>query len=479
VSAPGAAASAGLVVRFGRLEQRGLLLGVSGPRLACLGVALVVFVAAEVLGGAPAVAASAPVWLTAASLGGVVTGGRPLLEWVPLLTSWGWRQARSGTLHRHRLTPAHGRGELLLPDRVPRRVLPTTAGTAAVWDRRSRLVTVVALVHPQSFLLAEASEQDARAMAWGRLLAGLCRRDDVVRVQVLHRVGPGGGTAVRRWWADHAAPDASGWAARVLADAVADCAERADRHETLIAFALKASRNPRNTTTTAEQAVEALTETLHAADIPVARWLSPRELRRVVRLAYDPDTAPVDEAATRRPESGAGSVVGPMALEESWDRVRTETSWQAVFWMAQWPRTPSRVDFLAAVLAAPGVHRSVSLVIEPVPTGRALRDVRRARVGHAADAAQRARIGRLEEESITAEVDDVTRRELDLVAGHGDLRFTGFVTVTAPTSEELDGACAVVETTAAQAMCELRRLSGQQVAAHTVAAVPLAAPVFS
>lgn len=465
-----------MVVRFGRLEQRGLLLGLSGPRLAWLGIAVLVFVVAEVAGGVAGVGFSAPLWLAALALGGVVAGGRPLLEWVPLLASWGWRRARSGTVYRHRVG-SDVVGEVVLPARGMRRVLATGSGTAVVWDRRGRTVAVVALVRPRPFLLAEASEQDARAMAWGRLLAGLCRRGEVMRVQVLHRVGPGGGAAVRRWWSEHAAPAASGWASQVLAEAVADCAAHTDRHETLIAFALRTSRDARTAAVTAEQAVEALTEMLHAADIPVARWLSPRELRRVVRLAYDPDAGRLDEVATRRPEP-EGGVVGPMALQESWDRLRTETSWQAVFWVAEWPRVPSRVDFLAPVVAAAGVHRSVSWVIEPVPTGRALRDVRRARVGHVADAAQRARLGRLEEESIAAEVDDVTRRELDLVAGHGDLRFTAFVTVTAATSEELDGACSAVETAAAQAMCELRRLSGQQVAAHTVAALPLATPVL-
>ena len=86
----------------------------------------------------------------------------------------------------------------------------------------------------------------------------------------------------------------------------------------------------------------------------------------------------------------------------------------------------------------------------------------------------RARIGRVEDASTQAEADDLVRREQDLVAGHGDLRFAGLITVSAATAEELDAACRTTEAAAAQAMCELRRLVGQQGQAHAAASLPLA-----
>ena len=89
------------------------------------------------------------------------------------------------------------------------------------------------------------------------------------------------------------------------------------------------------------------------------------------------------------------------------------------------------------------------------------------------DAATRARVGQIEEESQRAEYGDVLRREQELVAGHGDLRFVGYVAVSADDKEELDAACAIVEQAATQAMCEVRRLSGQQAQAFAAAALPL------
>ncbi len=129
-------------------------------------------------------------------------------------------------------------------------------------------------------------------------------------------------------------------------------------------------------------------------------------------------------------------------------------------------------------MLAPEATRTVTLIAEPLPIASSLREIRRTKAEHAADSAQRARIGQVEDESIRAELDDLLRREQELVAGHGDLRFTGFVTVTARSAEELDAACAATEAAAAQALCELRRLVGQQASAHLAATVPLARGVL-
>jgi hypothetical protein len=107
-----------------------------------------------------------------------------------------------------------------------------------------------------------------------------------------------------------------------------------------------------------------------------------------------------------------------------------------------------------------------------------LREIRRAKVEHAADAAQRARIGQVENESTRAEVADLERREAELVAGHGDLRFTGLITVTAPDEDTLEQRCTAMETAAAQSMCEVQRQVGQQGVAHAAACLPLARGVL-
>ena len=65
------------------------------------------------------------------------------------------------------------------------------------------------------------------------------------------------------------------------------------------------------------------------------------------------------------------------------------------------------------------------------------------------------------------------QQESDLTAGHGVLRYTGLISVSAPTVDELDAAVAAIEQAAVQASCETRRLVGQQATAFAVAAIPL------
>lgn len=96
------------------------------------------------------------------------------------------------------------------------------------------------------------------------------------------------------------------------------------------------------------------------------------------------------------------------------------------------------------------------------------------KVEYISDRAQRAKIGQIQDASQTAEYEDVLRQESDLTAGHGVVRYTGLIAVTAPTVDELDTAVAAIEQAAIQASCETRRLVGQQAAAFTAAALPIA-----
>lgn len=55
----------------------------------------------------------------------------------------------------------------------------------------------------------------------------------------------------------------------------------------------------------------------------------------------------------------------------------------------------------------------------------------------------------------------------------GILRYTGLITITAETTEDLDAHVAALEQAAIQANCETRLLAGQQAKAFTAAALPL------
>ena len=113
------------------------------------------------------------------------------------------------------------------------------------------------------------------------------------------------------------------------------------------------------------------------------------------------------------------------------------------------------------------------MICTPIRSDQAARDIRKKRTELISDAAQRQKMGQIEDASQTAEYGDVLQQEADLTAGHGVLRYTGLISVTAPSADELETAVAAIEQAAIQASCETRRLVGQQAQAFTAAALPL------
>ena len=118
------------------------------------------------------------------------------------------------------------------------------------------------------------------------------------------------------------------------------------------------------------------------------------------------------------------------------------------------------------------------MIARPLPTDAALRQIRREKTEAVADSAQKARIGQLADLSDAQEYEDLLARERSVIAGHTDVLFTGFVTVTAPTPDALETAVATITRAAAQACCELRPVYGHQMQAFVTAALPLARTTF-
>ena len=59
------------------------------------------------------------------------------------------------------------------------------------------------------------------------------------------------------------------------------------------------------------------------------------------------------------------------------------------------------------------------------------------------------------------------QRETELADGHGEYRFSGYITVSGGDRSELEAACAEMEQAARQSHLELRRLYGRQAEALT------------
>jgi hypothetical protein len=117
---------------------------------------------------------------------------------------------------------------------------------------------------------------------------------------------------------------------------------------------------------------------------------------------------------------------------------------------------------MAPLLLQTQVVRSVSLVMAPVSLARAVREAESARTQELADEELRRRAGFLSSARRRRQQEGIERREEELSVGHGEFRFSGYVTVTAGSAEELEAACGEVEQMAQLSRLELRLLYGEQ-----------------
>ncbi|MGX1696708.1 SCO6880 family protein [Microbacterium keratanolyticum] len=473
-------------VQFSRLARRGIMLGLSLPQLIVLGVAVLTVVFSLYAAGGMGFAWTAPVWGTCALLAVIPAGGRKVIEWVPVVARWAARTYLGQLVYRRRVIKPRPAGTLSLPgDAAPLREWedPET-GAAMIHDPHAQTLTAILGVSHPAFVLLDPGEQQRRVSGWGRVLAAACRSGRIARIQVSERTLPDSGTGLAEWWRTHGTDDGS-WAATTYAELIDRAGPAGERHATTISLALDMKAAARQIRTSGggirgaaavlRQEMSTLTTALRAAELTSTGWLAPGEVAVVLRSAYDPAAAP---ALERHGDLGRDlATAGPVAVTETWDRLRSDSAHHAVLWITEWPRSQVYPGFLAPLVLSNGILRTLALHYTPVRADQAARDLRKKKTELISDAAQRRKIGQIDDAASSAELDDVLQQEADLTAGHGVLRVSGLVSVSAPTVDELDAAVAAVEQAAIQASCETRRLVGQQAQAFTAAALPLCRPV--
>lgn len=469
-------------VKFSRLTRRGVLLGLSMSQLVTLGVGIGTFVWAFYAGSGVLLAFTAPVWLLAAAITWTPIAGRPAVEWIPVAFRWLWKATGGQVTFRRRIVRPRPIGTLALPGDVARlrEYDDPTTGAGMIHDpTASTLTAVLSVTHP-AFVLLDPGEQERRVNAWGRVLATVCRSGRISMLQVLERTLANSGTGLAEWWASHGTHDES-WASTTYRELIDRAGPAGERHATTLSLSLDmraASRQirtagggVRGAAAVLRQEMSTLVAALRSADLAPSEWLTCGQIAVILRSAYDPAVAATLE---RHGELGQSlATAGPVAVNESWSKVRTDSAHHAVLWISEWPRSLVYPGFLAPVLLSTGIQRTFSLLCTPLRSDQAARDIRKKKTAYISDAAQRQKIGQIEDASQTAEFYDVLQQEADLTAGHGVLRFTGLISVSAATADELDAAVAAIEQAAIQASCETRLLVGQQAQAFTAAALPL------
>ena len=466
-------------IKFSRLTKRGILLGLSGPQLVMASLAAGTLILGLYAG---AVVMTFPIILVLVALGFVGVGGRKLVEWGPIGARWLWRSTGGQLVYRRRVVKPRPAGTLALPGDAARlrQWVDPESGAAMVHDPHAATLTAIVGVSHPAFVLLDPAEQERRVVSWGRVLATACRSGRLASLQVMERTLPESGKGLADWWARHGNRSGS-WAATTYEELVDRAGPAGERHASTISISLDlktagrairaAGGGNRGAAAVLRQEMSTMIAALRSGDLAPSDWLTPGDLALILRSAYDPAFA---GALERHGDVGRDlATAGPVAVTESWGSLRSDSAHHCVLWISEWPRSLVFPGFLAPLLLSSGIRRTFSLIYTPMRTDRAARDIRKKKTEYISDAAQRQKIGQIEDAQQSAEYQDVLQQEADLTAGHGVLRCTGLVAVSASDPDELEREVAAIEQAAIQASCETRRLWGQQAQGFVVAALPL------
>jgi hypothetical protein len=478
--------------RFGPLDQRGLVGPLAFGQVVLLGAAAAVglgaiyalrtwagMVAALAIFGAALVAILLPI------------EGRTLEAWAPIAVRWALRSRAEKRGYRS-TSPAAGvrqglAGEMSLPPSLAGlRLLEVPYGSDSVGvlhDRRAGTYTIALAVRAGAFGLVDAAEQERKLDAWGSVLASMARDGSAVRrLQWIERTLPAQADELAGYLQrerDRAVSLDSGLVASYI-ELVESAAPTTQEHEILLALQIDERRGARElrrlgggevaACELALREAETLAERLSIAEVTVYGLLRPRRYAEAIRDAFDPFGRQGRARAALGDAERAGvdpGQMGPLADESSWSSYRTDSADHATFWIAAWPRTDVGPAFLTPLLMQTTALRTVAVCIEPVPHGTAIRKAEAARTAEVADELQRGRQGFVTTARVARRQQAAARKEEELADGHAEMRFAGYVTVSAPSVAELERTAAEVEHAAALSRLELQRLYGEQDAGFT------------
>ena len=461
---------------FAPLEHRGMIAGLGPAQIGLLGGGLLVDTAVlRIAPTAPGVLAAVLVMLMATAAAFAPVGGRPVEEWVPTVT----RRVSRRVQGTHRGRVGSRPGPVLRPPDAFRGLAfeeidqPGASPVAVVCDRRAATLTAVLAVRGRSFALLDAADKERRLASWSAVLSGLSREGSPIRsLQWVERTVPGDSHELSRHFDTMRAIPADSRAARSYAALVAEAGPLGQEHECFVALTVR-MRQRRGAASPSDallREVRLLHAQLRSADLDVDHALTKRELGAVLRTGFEPwARSGMARRGVLHPEL-AGCLppaAWPAATDEGWASWHTDTVWHATFWLGEWPRSEVGPDFLAPLLLHTTCQRSISVIMSPLPPSAGIREAEAARTAQAADEQLRQQAGFLATARRRRQAEGIARRESELSDGHAAYRFSGYVTVTAQSPEEVELACGEVVQAAHQCRLDPRRLYGVQDLAFT------------
>jgi hypothetical protein len=484
-----------LSYRFGPLERRGLLGPVRAGQAATLGAgALLAIVMLDQVPTATGALVATLLFGSLIVVAVVPIGRRTAQEWAPIAIAFvvrrvlGLARFRSPVPTRGMLADeraALGRRSIRQPrPETPRalhglRIIETEyreRAIGALSEQGGRRLTAVLACRVVAFSLLDAEAQERRLARWGLVLAGAAGTA-VRRIQWVERTAPAQGDELARWLHSERDP-AVPLRGTAMIESYLELIEATTRvtqeHEILVAVQVDArrvrDRGAGDTPGTLIEQTERIAQGLESAEVTVVGALGAAQLSRTLRTAFDPygraELAALEAADADR-KGLAEANAWPLGAIEAWDHYGSDGALHATYWIGGWPRVDVSPMFMDALLGRSSVVRTVAVTFEPIASERSTREVEAAITRDRADHSLRSRFGQSETARQRQAHDATLRREAELAAGHGEVRFAGFVTVSGRDPDDLRRACSEVHEHAARARLELHRMYGQQADAFT------------
>lgn len=331
---------------------------------------------------------------------------------------------------------------------------------------------------PDGAALVDPAQVDTWVAHWGAFLASLGDEPGIVAASVTVETAPDTGHRLRREVATQLDPAAPALAAAMLREVLATYPQGSATVRAWVTVTFAATPRPgarrRNTEDVVRDLASRLPklcDRLRGTGAGAVRPLPADEVCELVRVAYDPQTAPLVDAA-RADGTALGldwSDVGPAAAEALWDRYVHDGAVSVSWTMTGAPRGVVYSSVLADLLAPhPNVARKrVTLLYRPLNSGKAAEVVE----DDQRNADFRANTPR---PSARARLDAAAARQAaeEEARGAGIVNFGLLVTATVTDPARLPDALAAVDSLAAGARIRLRPAYGAQDATFA-AALPL------
>lgn len=517
--------------RFGRRARNGVFMGLGWTQVILFFIVLLVAVGAVVSYGFPG---GILFGLVVLILGAIFVlpqyGGRPLPVWIGVLLQYLFRSATGQTEYRRKIDTQinaltgsdlprdHSVEDGMERDKKGRLVLgkPTKLhlpgrdnqielydsphGFAFAYDKDRQLGIIVAkLSTARAFALESKDRQESRTSAYDEALSSFGMIEGLALLEFSDQTRMLSSRNIREYYekrieraprrtVDGESVPTAGADIEPFLDAsyraLTETAKMQSVHEQWMSLAFSAKQlhaeideNGKGIPGFIEaimQRLGSVNNMLQEAGVLVEYWHDQRSFSSLIRSAYDP--ASTIEVSERIGDfQGVDpEVSGPMAVDVSWDHLHTDSGFHRVFWVSEWPRKKARMGFLESLVFAGDFPHTVTQVLRPVKISKAMKKIEARKTDWGTTAKFRDKSGRVASSMHKAEYEDIEREEDQLVDGHGSYYLTGLVTVSGTTKAELERNCGKMRDAASRSRIELLVAYGQQDAAFSAGALPLA-----